>query len=69
MGWGVDVHPGVHLFVCAHTLSVSRPMKGLGLIGGFQTSVALTPMNHTAPGSTCACGCEACLSKLVLLFT
>lgn len=56
----------MHLFVCVHTLSVSRPMKGLGLIGGFQTSVALTPMNHTAPGSTCACGCEACLSKLML---
>lgn len=25
-------------------------------------------MNHAAPGSTCARGCEACLSKLMLLF-
>lgn len=50
-------------------LSVRRPMKGCGLIGGFQTSVALTLMNHIAPGSMCARGCEACLSKLMLLFT
>lgn len=48
---------------------VSRPVTGMGLIRGFQTSVTLTLMNHTAPGRTCACGCEACLSKLMLLFT
>lgn len=55
--------------VCLRMPSVSKPTKELGLIGGFQTSVTLTLMNHTAPGSTCACGCEACLSKLMLLFT
>lgn len=33
------------------------------------TPVTVTMMNHTAPGSTCACGCEACLSKLMLVFT
>lgn len=67
----VSKHPGVHSLVCLCVcmLSVSRPMKGLGLIRGFQTSVTLTLMNHPAPGSTCACGCEACLSKLMLLFT
>lgn len=37
--------------------------------GGFQTSAAWVPMNHGAPGSACARGCEACLSKLFLLFT
>lgn len=36
---------------------------------GFQTSVAIVPMNHAAPGSECARWCEACLSKLFRLFT
>lgn len=40
---------------------------GRGAYGVFQTSAARAPMNHSAPGSACARGCEACLSKL--LFT
>lgn len=68
LGEGV-MYTLVCMCLCVCKLSVSRPMKGLGLIGGFQTSVTLTLMNHTAPGSVCARGCEACLSKLMLLFT
>lgn len=33
------------------------------------TPVTATLVNHTAPGSVCARGCEACLSKLMLVFT
>ena len=57
----------VYVRLCVAT--ASRLMKRLGLIGEFQTSLTLTLMNHTALGSACACECEACLSKLVLLFT
>lgn len=61
---GGDVlHSLVHMCLCV------RLMKGFGLIWGLQTSVMLTVMNHTAPGSMCARGCEARLSKLMHLFT
>ena len=62
----------VHVCVCVHACVRclwAGLWKGLGLIGSFQTSVKLTPMIHTTPGSTYARGCEACLSKLLLLFT
>lgn len=55
--------------LCARAPTLKRLMRRSGLVGGFQTSVTLTLMNHTAPGSTCARECEACLSKLLLLFT
>lgn len=63
-GVGGDVHPGGFSCVCGCRLWRSGVSSG-----GVQTSVTLTLMNHTAPGSACAGGCEARLSKLVLLFT
>lgn len=64
-GWG-----HVRSFVCVHVCCLRAGLwRGWVSSGAFQTSVTLTLMNHATPGRTCACGCEACLSKLMLLFT